>query len=217
MIGIFGGTFDPVHLGHIKPAIDVMDRLDLDELRFVPCSIPAHRSLPVASTTQRLMMLHAAIEGHTRCVIDERELNRDGTSYMIDTLKSLQADFKDQSLCLIIGMDAFYSLHQWKQWQAIFDVANCIVTYRPGSELNEDTMHPDLVAMVKKCEVDSVDDFINKSSIEQTRGALLFMSVTQLDISATNIRERIKQQQPINELVPTAVNSIIQQQQIYIG
>ena len=212
MIGIFGGTFDPVHLGHIKPALDVKQRLALDELRFIPCSIPAHRAMPVATAEQRLTMLHAAIDGYEGCIVDERELNRQGVSYMVDTLQSLHDELKGSALCLIIGMDAFYNLHQWHQWQKLFELANCIVTYRPGCEFNLDALHPDLVTVVKQRQVDSEKIFIEKDS-----GALLFMPVTQLDISATEVRQRIKQQQSIDELVPAAVKNIIQQQQLYIG
>lgn len=212
MIGIFGGTFDPVHLGHIKPALDVMQRLALEELRFIPCSIPAHRALPVATAEQRLTMLHAAIDGYERCIIDERELNRQGVSYMVDTLQSLNDELKGSALCLIIGMDAFYGLHQWHQWQKIFELANCVVTFRPGCEFNSEAMHPDLIKAVNQRQVESEEIFTQKGS-----GAILFMPVTQLDISATDIRQRIKQQQSIDELVPAAVNNIIKQQQLYIG
>lgn len=212
MIGIFGGTFDPVHLGHIKPALDVMQRLALDELRFIPCSIPAHRELPIASTQQRLSMLHAALDGYENCIIDDRELNRQGVSYMVDTLQSLHEELNESTLCLIIGMDAFYGLNKWHQWQRLFELANCVVTYRPGSDFNLETLHPDLVKVVNQRRVDSEELFSKKD-----RGAILFMPVTQLDISATDIRQKIKQQQSINELVPTAVNEIIQQQQLYVG
>ena len=222
MIGVFGGTFDPVHLGHIKPALDVMQRLGLDELRFIPCSIPAHRTLPIATTEQRLAMLHAAIDEHQNCIIDERELNREGISYMVDTLRSLRNEFKDSTFCLIIGMDAFYGLNKWYQWQDILKLANCVVTYRPGCEFNLDTLHPDLVNVVNENKVDTEKAFIEKcftekDFVEKNTGSLLFMPVTQLDISATDIRQRIKQHQPINELVPTAVANIIQQQQLYVG
>lgn len=217
MIGVFGGTFDPIHLGHIKPALDVMQRLGLDELRFIPCSIPAHRPLPIANTEQRLAMLHAAIDEHQHCIIDERELNREGTSYMVDTLRSLRVEFKNSSFCLIIGMDAFYGLHQWYQWQDIFKLANCIVTYRPGCEFDLATLPPDLVKVVNENQVNSEEEFIERSCTEKNTGALLFMPVTQLDISATAIRKRIKQHQSISELVPSAVENIIQQQQLYVG
>ncbi|MBN4080461.1 nicotinate-nucleotide adenylyltransferase [Beggiatoa alba] len=216
MIGVFGGTFDPVHFGHIKPALDVMQRLALEQLRFIPCSIPAHRSKPIASEAQRLAMLHAVINELENCVIDERELNRQGISYMVDTLQSLHSERGKEhnrvELCLIIGMDVFLGLYQWHQWQTIFELANVVVTCRPGSELNRDALHPDLVNIVEQRQINSEKAFIGKD-----KGALMFMTVTQLDISATDIRRRVKHQQSIEEFVPMAVNSIIQQQQLYTG
>jgi len=212
MIGIFGGTFDPVHFGHIKPALDVKQSLGLEELRFIPCSIPAHRAAPIATVEQRLAMLSAAIDEYEHCVIDKRELNRQGISYMVDTLQSLQHDLTGKSLCLIIGMDAFLGLSQWYQWQQIFELANCVVTYRPGFELNLKQLPVDLMNVVKQRQVDSV-----KAFVEKEKGTIFFLSVAQLNISATDIRKRVKQAESIEEFVPPAVNNVIQQQKIYTG
>ncbi len=212
MIGIFGGMFDPVHFGHIKPALDVKQSLGLEELRFIPCSIPALRAEPIATVEQRLAMLHAAVDEYDHCVIDERELNRQGVSYMVDTLQSLQDDLSGKHFCLIIGMDAFFGLNQWHQWQRIFELANCVVTYRPGFELNLEQLPADLIAEVKLRQVDSVSAFIKKQ-----HGAIFFMPVTQLNISATDIRQRIKHEKSIEEFVSPAVNNVIQQQKIYTG
>jgi len=217
MIGIFGGTFDPVHLGHIQPALDVKQALSLDELRFIPCSIPAHRDVPTASAEQRVTMLQAAIDGQDGCIIDERELNRQGISYMVDTLKSIHQDFNDKRLCLIIGMDAFMGLHKWHRWQEIFTMADCVVTHRPGFELDLSLLDSDLIELVKLRKVDSKKEFLDNGKEDKTMGMLLFMPVTQLDISATDIRQRIKKQQPIENMVSAKVNKFIQQQQLYIG
>ena len=107
MIGILGGTFDPVHYGHLRTALEVRVALELDEVRLIPCRLPPHRALPIASPEQRAQMLYAAIEGHDGFVVDERELSREGPSYMLDTLVSLRKDFSSRGVCLIIGMDAF--------------------------------------------------------------------------------------------------------------
>ncbi len=217
MIGIFGGTFDPVHLGHIKPALDVKDALSLEQLRFIPCSIPAHRDTPIATVEQRLTMLAAAIEGYEDCIIDEREFNRQGVSYMVDTLQSLHEDYPESGLCLIIGMDAFLGLHRWSRWQSIFKFAHCVVTYRPGSDLSFESLPAELKELIQQRQVASVEALIKKDAINHADTALLFIPVTQLDISATDIRQRIKQEQSITDLVPATVNNIIQQQHLYIG
>jgi len=217
MIGIFGGTFDPVHLGHIQPALDVKQALSLDELRFIPCSIPAHRDIPIATDEQRVAMLQAAIDGQDGCILDKRELNRQGLSYMVDTLKSLHQDFNDQRLCLIIGMDAFMGLNKWHQWQEIFKLANCVVTHRPGFDLDLNSLDSDLIELIKLRQVGSIIEFLDNARKDKRIGMLLFMPVTQLDISATDIRQRIKKQQPIENMVSAKVNKFIQQQQLYIG
>jgi len=212
MIGIFGGTFDPVHYGHIKPALDVKRALSLTELRFIPCSIPAHRDEPVATAAQRLSMLRAALSEYEGCVIDERELERSGVSYMVDTLQSLRNEFPDEALCLIIGMDAFYGLHKWSRWQTIFELAGCVVTYRPGCELDFDMLAEELKILLQSRQVKTVQEFV-----DSTNNALLFLPVTQLDISATDIRKRISKDQPTNDMLPLMVKQIIDKQQIYTG
>ena len=110
MIGIFGGTFDPVHYGHIKPALSLKQALNLRQLRFIPNRVPPHRAEPWLSVEQRLLLLNTALKDYPDVIIDERELNRDGPSYMVDTLSSLKKDFPDEGLCLIIGMDTFFGI-----------------------------------------------------------------------------------------------------------
>lgn len=110
MIGILGGTFDPIHYGHLRTALDVQQALLLDEIRFIPCGEPAHRNKPMAEPLQRLAMVRAAIAGQDKFVADDREIRREGPSYMVDTLASLKKDFNDKSLCLILGSDAWKSV-----------------------------------------------------------------------------------------------------------
>ena len=119
MIGIYGGTFDPVHYGHLRPAIDVYSQLGLSEVRFIPTGEPAHREQPIASQDQRYQMLLLAIENIAGLSVDDREIKRAGPSYMVDTINSLQADFPDESFCLIVGMDAFIKFESWREWQRI--------------------------------------------------------------------------------------------------
>ena len=113
MIGIFGGTFDPVHYGHIKPALSVKDALHLEHLRFIPNREPPHRETPWLDVDKRLALLQSALAEYEGVVVDERELSRDGPSYMVDTLLSLKRDFPEQDFCLIIGMDAFMGINRW--------------------------------------------------------------------------------------------------------
>lgn len=208
MIGILGGTFDPIHYGHLRTALDVQQRLGLNEVRFIPCGEPAHRNKPIAEPLQRLAMVRAAISGQKKFIADDREIRRDGPSYMVDTLVSLKNDFESESLCLILGTDAFNGLEQWHQWDKIFDIANIIVMRRPS--INGQTkINKNLFSKIKDRLVDA--DVLNKSQ----NGNVAFVSVTQLDISATEIRRQWQECRDIQFFLPDSVLTLIQQQNIY--
>jgi len=209
MIGIFGGTFDPVHYGHLRSALEVKDLFGLDEVRLIPCANPPHRGQPAVTAKMRLQMLELAIKNHSGLKIDTRELDRyrvsDQTpSYMVDTLKSLRQEFPDESLLLFIGSDAFKYLTAWHQWQRLFDYAHIVVLTRPGFEIQH------------------LDDFFkarlatdNKELTQIPAGKLCFQQVTQLDISATAIREMIARKQNPGFLLPDAVIEYIKQHKLY--
>ncbi len=208
MIGILGGTFDPIHYGHLRTALDVQQRLSLEEVRFIPCGEPPHRIAPVAEPLQRLAMVRAAIAGQKRFTVDDRELRRDGPSYMVDTLRSLKSDFKDKSFCLLLGTDAFNDLAQWHEWQQIFDLANIVVMRRPGVD-GKAKINKHLFSQIKHRLVDA--DVLNKKQ----NGSICFVPVTQMEISATMIRQQWQQCNDIQFFLPDAVLTLIQQQNIY--
>jgi len=207
MIGIFGGTFDPVHFGHLRPALEVQQALGLNEVRFIPAGQPPHRETPYASTPQRLSMLRTAIDDQPGFVVDERELRREGPSYMVDTLASLREEVGQTPLCLILGYDAFLGLPGWHQWNSLIELAHLVITHRPG--WNHDELDDALQSLVKQCETG-----VERLS-EQAAGGLLFVPVTQLDISATIIREQIRAGQDIRYLLPDTVYRIIREQKLY--
>lgn len=218
MIGILGGTFDPIHYGHLRTALDVQQCLSLREVRFIPCGQPPHRQAPLATPLQRLAMVRAAIAARKSFVLDDREIKRDGPSYMVDTLKSLKHDFEDETLCLLLGTDAFNSLAQWHQWQTLFDFANIVVMQRPEIKghaasnldvLNHTEINKGLLAQLKNRVVAS------DSLKTHANGAITFIPVTQLDISATSIRQQWQQGKDIQFLLPDSVLTLIQQQDIY--
>lgn len=208
MLGLFGGTFDPVHFGHLRPALEVKQALELAELRFIPCNVPPHRGAPVASASQRLSMLQLALEGVPGCVIDKRELQRTGPSYMVDTLVSLRAEVGQRPLCLILGLDAFLGLDRWYQWQRLSELAHIVVTTRPGSRLPE---HGEVVNLVNRCRTD--DQQVLRTA---AAGLIYFQTVTQLDISATVIREAVRAKRDIHFLLPEAVRLYIEREGIYV-
>ena len=208
MIGILGGTFDPIHNGHLRTALDVQQCLSLKEVRFIPCGEPPHRIAPVATPLQRLAMVRAAIAGQEKFKVDDREIRRAGPSYMVDTLTSLKQDFKDEALCLILGMDAFNGLPQWHQWQRILQLSNIVVMQRPDMK-GQVELNKRLVTLLKDYFVDA--DELNR---KQNNG-IAFIPVTQLDISATKIRQQWQQGKDIQFLLPDSVLTLIRQQNIY--
>jgi len=202
MIGIFGGTFDPVHYGHIKPALSVKQDLNLTQIRFIPNRIPPHRELPWLNVEQRLALLKIALKGYTDVVIDERELNRDGSSFMVDTLKSLRNDFPDEDLCLIIGMDAFMGITTWFQWPCLFDLCHLVVTTRPGFDESTimDRMSAEDSQFLFARMVAQADELKPRET-----GKILLKSVPQLDISSTQIRAKLLKDEDVSEWMPEAV------------
>ena len=208
MIGILGGTFDPIHYGHLRTALDVQQCLALDEVRFIPCGEPAHRIKPIAEPLQRLAMVRAAIAGQEKFTADDREIRRKGPSYMVDTLTSLKKDFKDESLCLILGTDAFNGLEQWHQWQEIFELANIVVMRRPDVD-GKANINKHLFSKIKHRLLET-DIVKNKQN-----GGVCFVPVTQLEISATMIRQQWQLGNDIQFFLPDSVLTLIQQQNIY--
>lgn len=208
MIGIYGGTFDPVHYGHLRTALEVEEALALEELRFVPCQIPPHRETPGASAGQRLRMLRAALaDSEPRLRIDPRELERPGPSYMVDTLESLREELGKVSLGLILGMDAFLGLTGWHRWEALFDLAHIVVMQRPGYRPELATELQDRVAgrMTEQPEI------LRASQ----SGRVYCLTVTQLEISASRIRQVIASQRSARYLTPDAVLAVIREEKLY--
>ena len=201
LTGIFGGTFDPIHLGHLRTAMDLLDSLPLSEVRFVPCGIPPHRDPPQASAQTRWAMLQIALAEDARMVPDDRELRREGLSYMADTLESLRVDFNDRSLALILGMDAFAALDTWHRWQDILRLAHLIVVQRPGSQLPATGVAARLLADHRS---DHLADLAAAGS-----GRILTMTMTQLEISSSAIRELVSHGNDPRYLVTDSVRDII--------
>ena len=198
MIGILGGTFDPVHFGHLRPALDVKQALGLEQVRFLPNRVPPHRETPWLDASQRSLLLELALDEVPGFELDTRELEREGKSYMVDTLGSLREDFHGSPLCLILGMDAFCGLHQWHQWQRIPDLCHLVVTGRPGFSWPE---IPELSGLESRRVADV-------SALEQSdAGAILIQSVTQLDISSSSIRAQLQAGLDIRYLLPEVVRN----------
>lgn len=206
-IGIFGGTFDPIHYGHLRTAFELIQALRLSEVRFMPAGDPPHRDITVASPELRLQMVKAAIGQQPGFNVDDREMRRAGPSYSVDTLAELRAEMPERSICLIVGMDAFLGLPKWHQWQQILKFAHLIVAHRPG--WRAPTMGP-LGELLVDGGTGRVDDLH-----ENTAGRIFIHAVTQLEISSTEVRKLIALGRDPRYLMPDAVRDIIQQSGCY--
>jgi nicotinate-nucleotide adenylyltransferase len=208
MIGILGGTFDPVHYGHLRSALEVKDIFGLTEVRLIPCANPPHRNQPAVNAEMRLQMLELAIKNQPGLKIDTRELDRydqyQAPSYMVDTLESLRQEFPVEPLLLFIGSDAFKHLTGWHQWQQLFDYAHIVVMTRPSFETQE------LDGFFKARLVKDINELAQSKA-----GKLCFQQITQLDISATAIRDMIARKQNPGFLLPDAVIEYIKQHRLY--
>jgi nicotinate-nucleotide adenylyltransferase len=206
-IGLFGGTFDPLHYGHLRTAFELWQALNLSEVRFMPTGSPPHREQPQAPAQLRLEMVKAAIADQPAFVVDDREVRRTGVSYSVDTLTELRAEYPQRSLCLLLGMDAFLGLPNWHRWRDLLDLAHIIVAHRPG--WRAPTMGPLGEVMVDRG-TGRVRDLH-----EQRAGCIYVHAVTQLEISSTELRQLISQGRDPRYIVPEEVRRIIRETRCY--
>jgi nicotinate-nucleotide adenylyltransferase len=195
-LALFGGTFDPVHLGHLSVAWEAAELLDA-EVRLLPASIPPHRQPPIASAAQRVAILRAALQSQSRLRLDTRELEREGPSFTIDTLTGLRAEQGARPLVLLIGADAFANLSSWHRWRALFEVAHIGVLSRPGIS---STLPPELEDAVAGRRIATAE-----ALRQQPAGRVIALAVTPLEISATRIRELLAAGRDPRYLMPAGV------------
>jgi nicotinate-nucleotide adenylyltransferase len=209
MIGILGGTFDPIHFGHLRTALDVMQATGMAQMRFIPLHRAVHRAQPETDGSLRLQMVQAAIAGQPGFVADDRELRRQGDSYMVETLASLRDEFPEQPLCLLLGMDAFNGFADWRRPDEILRLAHLVVMHRPGAPSARD---PRVQEMLESRRYDQSD-----ALAQAPAGRILLQAVTQLDISATRIRALVAAGQSPRYLLPEAVLMLIESHGLYRG
>lgn len=201
-MGVFGGTFDPIHYGHLRTAFEMLQALRFEEVRFIPCGDPPHRGATFAAASQRLRMVELAVSGQEGFAVDDRELRRSGPSYTIDTLLALRGEFPDRAMGLIVGMDAFLGFTGWHRWDEILDVAHIVVAHRPGWKAPDLGPLGELITEFGTHRVDDLHDALN--------GRVHIHAVTQLEIASTEIRDLVAAGRDPRFLTPDAVRDEIE-------
>lgn len=199
LLGILGGTFDPIHLGHLRLAEEAREALDLGVVHFVPSAVPPHRAQPALGPDARLALVQAAIAEQPGFIADGRELERQGYSYTVDTLRTFHVEFPDRHLVLILGMDAFNGLTKWHRWQELFDWAHIAVASRPGAEATGES-----AALLAERRI--LPDELGR----RRAGGIVALEITRLDISATAIREALGAGRSVRYLVPDCLLNPLQ-------
>jgi len=212
-IGIFGGTFDPIHYGHLRLAEEMADALDLREVRFIPSGQPPHRAMPQTSALHRLEMVRHAIADNSHFVLDAREVNALGEdarpSYTVDTLTELREELgAAQPLFLLLGADAFLGLPSWHEWRRLFGLAHIGVAERAGTHWQH--------ALPEDLQREVASRWADEAGVNfGAAGKMMGVKMTPLTISARAIRDALATQKSVRYLLPDAVLDYLQQQQLY--
>jgi len=206
-IGILGGTFDPVHIGHLRSALEVVEFMGLDEVRLLPNARPPHRDTPQVAAQDRLAMVRGAVQGVERLSVDDRELARDKPSYTIDSLESLRAELgADDQLFLLLGWDAFCGLPGWHRWEELLKHCHILVLQRPDADVEP----PDELRNLLAARSES-----DPTAMSGPAGHISFVWQTPLSVSATQIRQLLASGKSVRFLVPDAVLAYIETHGLY--
>lgn len=208
-IGFLGGTFDPIHFGHLYPAIEISKALQLQPFFLMPNYIAPHKSSSHGTAEQRCTMVELAIQSEPDIQIDPRELTRKKPSYTIETLKELKAQYPTTPLCFIMGMDSLINFDSWYQWQDILNYCHLIISRRPGWQA---VFNDNIKALLKIAQTRNKDDLHNYQA-----GRIYFQDTTQFDISSTEIRSLINKHKTIDHLLPKSVADYIKLNKLYLN
>jgi len=209
-IGLLGGTFDPIHFGHLRMAQELAESLSLSTVKFIPSANPPHKRSPQVSAEHRAAIVQLAIADNPQFQFDGRELNRSGASYTIDTLESLRSELEnDASLILIMGSDAFTKFNTWHRWQEIIKLCHIALVQRPAST-KQDVLTKELETFLHNHYTEHADDLHNISA-----GLVTMQAITPLDISSTAIRQSLQLKRSVRYLIPESVLNYITAKQLY--
>ncbi|WP_436278573.1 nicotinate-nucleotide adenylyltransferase [Pseudomonas tussilaginis] len=206
-VGVLGGTFDPIHIGHLRSALEVAEVLALDELRLMPNARPPHRDTPQVSAQDRLAMVRCAVESVPTLSVDARELARETPSYTIETLELMRAEMAaSEQLFLLLGWDAFCGLPSWHRWEELLQHCHILVLQRPDADVEPPDALRNLLA------ARSVSD---PQALIGPAGHIAFVWQTPLAVSATQIRQLLASGKSVRFLVPDAVLAYIDAHNLY--
>jgi len=210
-IGIFGGTFDPIHFGHLRMAEELRMQLGLKQVHILPSAQPPHRDGTHTSAEHRATMVGLAIADNPAFVLDRRELERNGPSYTVDTLRNLREECGDETpLILFVGSDAFFGLTSWHRWQELPTLAHIAVAFRPGTTLQEDTLPPELRSLWQRHQTERITDLHDTPA-----GKMIWQSITALDIASSKIRDAYAGNFSTRYLLPETVRGYIESHHLY--
>jgi nicotinate-nucleotide adenylyltransferase len=209
LVGLLGGTFNPIHHGHLRLAQELADGLQLSEVRFIPSANPPHKTKPTVSAQQRAEMVKLAIEDNALFKLDTRELERSGASYTIDTLSALYKELNDTALCLMMGSDAFLKFDTWHRWQELTDYCHIVLVQRPNHQ--QVGLNQNLQNLMQDHYTENITE------LSKTRAGLITMQqIPALDISSSQIREMVSQHRNPMYLCPKSVIDYIQHNGLYL-
>lgn len=207
-LAVLGGTFNPVHYGHLRSALELVEHLGFAQLRLMPCALPPHREMPACSAEHRAAMVELAVAGEARLGCDRRELDRSGPSYTVDSLQELRSECGAQgSLCLVMGCDAFIAIDGWRDWQRLLELAHIVVIGRPGWALPETGPVADWLASHR---ASSAQDLADKPA-----GTIHIEELRPLAISSTEIRSLLQSGNSVRYLLPESVIDYIESFRLY--
>jgi nicotinate-nucleotide adenylyltransferase len=211
-LALFGGTFDPVHFGHLNPLRDVAKVLGLTDITLIPCHIPPHKASPKIDALHRINMLKIAIEqvstlSEPNFSIDLHEINKSSPSYTVETLRDFKQRYPSSSLLFCMGSDSYFNFTQWYQWQEILTLCNILVLARPDS-IKEQTQQPnELLPFL----TNDLQQFTQSKS-----GSIIKLNTPLFNISSTQIREKLRQNEDVSELMPQSVLNYIKKHKLYV-
>ena len=219
-IGLFGGTFDPIHFGHLRTALEIKEAFALDKIHFIPCAIPPHKPPQrMADAEDRYRMIQLALSDQKDFMVSDVELDRPGPSYSIDTVSYFQSTLPENTrLYLILGIDAFLEIDTWKSYRDFFERVPFIIMKRPGKKQSNQPEKQEILEKFLQSKISKNYRFSTDRSccIHEKKQPVFNANVTALDISSTKIRTLIKRGRSIRYLVPESVVAYIRTKGLYV-